>query len=330
MLLFKVVLLMALTVTSAWAQLPFPELPFGGFGDLPQAQPATVASVQSAINRNCSRTHVVHNACANGLLSILTYWAPTHWVEVTGKTHVAVVQGNTPIQVFGSLGTPNPLVSGGGANNAASLSGEAHTHLHFKEARVYEMPTLLTLTTCGICDGHSSAAFLVNYVSDNDAIWRTQTSVPIPGVTGSGLPFIDFGVWGPIYPRQGKVVHGSEVVAAAHAAARAMHISSLPLETEPTTFLREIGVPSPPPSCFQVAHPRPSQCLPPGASPIYFETARLEAEGKYVFIFWTLKVCCVDPATAEGCRALNGSGAENFCEAPVGPLGFVAGAIPFR
>ncbi len=286
-------------------------------------RPVNILTALASINRECIQFVSIPNSCLFGTLDTVSYWRPKYLVAVTNKTGVPVLLG------LGSLagviaGASAAELAGGGALNAAG------TNKHFLEARVYTIPSS-ELLGCTACDGPNDDQVKINYVSDIDHEWRDRLGFVIPGLTELGLPLIAYGRWGLRLPRSGMIIHGSQVVAAALASARALSIVNNPVEVLPTPSVRPVIDPDPEPSsCFQVVHPLPSHCFPTGANPIHFETLRLEEEASYVFVYWVLKGCCVDSSESNKCLAYVG-GSSNFCLNPMEPLtGIVLGAPIFN
>ena len=86
------------------------------------------------------------------------------------------------------------------------------------------------------------------------------------------------GIWGPLYPRQGRAFHGSDVVASALLSYRAMDLSA--------------GVDG---KEIQLGHPTETSCMTPGTDPQSWDYNRGKqgTGGKYLWVYWTPVTCCV-------------------------------------
>ena len=152
----------------------------------------------------------------------------------------------------------------------------------------------------------------VHYVTEIDPLWRLGAGLANPlELLGPG----HLGVWAPLYPRVGFSITGSEPVGSGIAAARALDIADNPARTSPLPEVHPVITPSGGTSpCCQLAQPVQTPCFPVGASPGTWETGTVSPSGEYIWLFWRMRTCCVDPATPLcGLAQIGGSGA-NRCE----------------
>ena len=86
------------------------------------------------------------------------------------------------------------------------------------------------------------------------------------------------GIWGPLYPRQGRAFHGSDVVASALLSYRAMDLTA--------------GVDS---KEIQLGYPTQTSCMTPGFDPQSWDYNRGKpgTGGKYLWVYWTPVTCCI-------------------------------------
>lgn len=273
--------------------------------------PSGPGSWPSLVNAGCVDWKI-RSSCLCGFpphpCVVVTYSEPAYVVEIVKKPGRTLLPGigdlvQTALQAVGI-----PSWGGGGAG---ATSGSGHTNLHYTEAHVYAFPQLLG-GPCTGCLPSGLPALL--YASELDsATWRTATAV---GAVAAAFPV---GVWGPLYPRGGHVVHGSEVIAGALAAVRAMDIARQPLGTPPQVEAHVVLAPAlMSATCLQMAWPKQLPCMVPGTPPPLWETGTLSARGDYVYVVWRRWVCCVEEVAAACGIALPGIGGHgaNFCPLP--------------
>jgi len=247
------------------------------------------------------------------------YWEPAWLVETVKQPGTVTLEILSPILTAALHAFGVPPIGGGGAANA---SGSPGTNLHYSEAHVWAWPQLLggPCTSCA----PSATGFGLHYASEVDPVWRTATASP------SALnALIQLGVWARLYPRGGKVIHGSPPVASGVQAARALDIAHQPIATPPNVEAHPVIQPSPATSiCMQLASPHQRPCFPAGTPPVTWESGAVSPKGSYIWIFWVKKTCCVNPAQATcgiTLPAVGGSG-QNFC--PFQQLPTTAPSVP--
>jgi hypothetical protein len=287
---------------------------------------AVVGGAAAASSRSLSLPALINPACVHWKIlgpCLCNPWTPCvriEYFEPGWLVEVVKRPGTSALPVLSSIlqaalsATGIPALGGGGAGNTG---GAGHTNLHFSDVHVWTFPQLWP-SPCTAC-APVNALPVLHYASEMDAAsWRTATAPPLP------LPALfPVGVWGPKYPRGGKVIHGSAPIAAALAAVRGMDIVRQPVAPPPYSDAHVVVAPTlTTASCLQMASPRLSPCLPPGVPPPLLETAAVSPNGSYVFVFWKKRTCCIDPTIA-ACGApgavLGGHGA-NMCEVTSVPV----------
>jgi hypothetical protein len=149
------------------------------------------------------------------------------------------VGGSLPSQaVIGLSGT-----GGGGVRTATGpIMDEKFYESHVFgvpwEVMVLEQPFLARWG----CEGGGGGLF---YVSEPDPLWHNDFRDP-----GNDPQSSMIGLWGPLYPRQGRAFHGSDVVASALLSYRAMDLSA--------------GVDG---KEIQLGYPTETGCMRPGSDP---------------------------------------------------------------
>jgi len=179
--------------------------------------------------------------------------------------------------IFGAGSIPSESVaalSGIGGGGVRGATGPIMDEKFFEshvfgvpwEAMVVDQPFLALWG----CQGGGGGLL---YASEPDPLWhsdfRDQDSDPYSSMIG---------VWGPLYPRQGRAFHGSDVVASALISYRAMDLSA-------GTDGKQI----------QLGYPTQTSCMDPGADPQSWEQNRGKpgTGGKYLWVYWKPVTCCI-------------------------------------
>jgi hypothetical protein len=165
-------------------------------------------------------------------------------------------------------------LSGSGGGGVRTASGPIMNE-KFYESHVFGVPWEVMvvdqpfLSQWG-CQG--GAAGLI-YASEPDPLWHNDLRD-----LGTNAQSSMVGIWGPLYPRQGRAFHGSDVVASALLSYRAMDLTA--------------GVDS---KEIQLGHPTQTSCMTPGTDPQSWDYNRGKPEtgGKYLWVFWTPVTCCI-------------------------------------
>lgn len=275
----------------------------------------TIPNLAQLVNRDCVQWTIEGPCFCSPFNPCLTvsYWEPWLLVETVKKP------GDTLIPILGNLLTPLiasaiPTLFGGGSGGNAVVAGNIGKQ--FNETHVYTFPQLLG-GPCTSCAPSPDAIPTPVYASEVDPAWRTATaSAPMLAA------LLPIGVWQNLYPRGGTSIHGSEPVGAAICAFRGMDIAfnpvGIPPNIETHVVFRPTGAHS---TCIQMASPVQTPCFTSGTPPNLWETGTLSVRGRYIFLFWRRRSCCVPP-TQSTCGltlpAVGGHGA-NGCILPSTP-----------
>ncbi|MBU0549393.1 MAG: TraU family protein, partial [Candidatus Omnitrophica bacterium] len=215
--------------------------------------------------------------------------------ELTGKT------GKALLSTLGLAGIP---VTSGSSSEAASK-----TNTRFAEVHVYSFPFSVNTAAFIPCASLSSITLpfpTIHYISELDSIeWRlgifealhpksllAASLGPICSVVSPITPGLCMGYWGPLYPRRGYFIHGSEVVASASLSYRAVSISSLEGFFGHVVLMPLVWSPSERDK-LQLLYPLPSGCIKIGQNPATWEFAKTSFTGKYVWVYWRHRECCL-------------------------------------
>lgn len=111
------------------------------------------------------------------------------------------------------------------------------------------------------------------YASEPDPLWHSDFRDPDSDAQSSTI-----GVWGPLYPRQGRAFHGSDIVASGLLSYRAMDLSA--------------GVGG---KQIQLGYPTQTACMTPGANPQGWDYNRGKpgTGGRYLWVYWKPVTCCI-------------------------------------
>jgi hypothetical protein len=165
-----------------------------------------------------------------------------------------------------------PFGSGGGGVRSATgpIMNEK-----FYESHVFGVPWEVMVVNQPFlarfgCSGGGAGLL---YASEPDPLWHNDFRDP-----GNDPRSSMIGLWGPLYPRQGRAFHGSDVVASALLSYRAMDLSA--------------GVDG---KEIQLGYPTETSCLTPGTDPQSWDYNRGKqgTGGKYLWVYWTPVTCCV-------------------------------------
>lgn len=276
------------------------------------ARGPSMPSFVEMVNRQCVQWTVTGPCLCNPLTPCVRveYWEPgwvVETVKIPGTTAIPLL-GDVLAGVLAAAGVP-PL-GGGGAGNAG---GSGHTNKQYNEVHILPFPQLLG-GPCTAC-APRSLPLTIHYASEIDAAtWRTAVAPPTP------VDLIrQLGVWGPLYPRGGTAIHGSEPVGSGMAAARALDILRQPIGTPPHVEVHAVLQPDPTATtCLQMAYPRQTSCMPAGTPPPLWEHGSVSPRGTYVWLAWRKRTCCVPPNLTTCGLTLPGVGGhgQNMCLIP--------------
>ena len=95
------------------------------------------------------------------------------------------------------------------------------------------------------------------------------------------------------YPRRGFLTHQSDAVGSAAAVVRGVSIASV-LGSTGHIVLEGIGFePSFMNDKLELIYPKQSGGIKIGQNPLTWESATLSPTGKYLWVYWRMRICCV-------------------------------------
>jgi len=236
------------------------------------------------------------------------YWQPVLMVETVKKSGDTVIDEYRSV-MSGLLPSAARMSMGVADTNAGAGSTEDGGGMQINEAHVfgYLLSDALSAMIEAPCEGAPESTGLVSYLSEQDAReWRegwmekrqpmslltAKAGTPCEGRRVS-LPEMCLGLWGPLYPRTGMLTHYSPVVASGVAAYRAVDIASV----SGGLFHQRVGMLGFVPNMFrdkiQLVYPQRSGCLAIGEDPRMWADGKGSADGRYVWLYWRYKECCL-------------------------------------
>ena len=219
---------------------------------------------------------VCHNYGCNVWVRV-RHWRPdevSETVNIPGDSIWAESFPGIVGSIFGGANSQivSALSSGGGGVRTASgpIMNEK-----FYESHVFGVPWAVMvvdnpfLAAFG-CEGGNSG---VLYASEPDPLWHNDFRDQ-----GADAKSSMVGIWGPLYPRQGRAFHGSDVVASALLSYRAMNLTAGGAGKE-----------------IQLGHPTQTSCMTPGTDPRSWDYNRGKpgTGGKYLWVYWKPVTCCI-------------------------------------
>lgn len=245
---------------------------------------------------------------------VIMYWEPDLLIETVKQPGDTVIGSLQPgllrltaqaVKDFakGISGSSVPVSSGSGSSKIEE------TNLQFNEAHVYEFPFKdeIMMSMGMTCPDKLPTGSFIKYLSELDSIeWRIgvlETANPksiASAASGSACAAIGsftgdlcMGYWGATYPRRGFVAHQSQVVGSAVATVRAVSIAS-GINISGHVVLEGTGfLPSFEYDKLQLIYPVVSECIKIGQNPASWESGKLSVSGKYLWLYWRRRICCV-------------------------------------
>ena len=276
-----------------------------------------LGDIMSLIDWNCLDFRVI-GLCVKppGVPGVVVmYWEPALLIETVKRPGDTVIRSLAPvisniteeaISNFASqvTGASIPVSSG------SSSSKLSQTSLQFNEVHVYEFPFRdEVMASIDVqCPDKLRTGSFIKYLSELDSFeWRVGlieamnpksiasiASAPACAATGAFLDDLCMGFWGATYPRVGFLTHQSEVVGSAAAAVRAVSILA-PLGSLAHIVLEGIGfIPSFEGDKLELIYPVPSGSIKIGQNPLTWESGKLSSTGKYLWVYWRRRICCID------------------------------------
>lgn len=275
-----------------------------------------ISDVLGLVNWNCLDLKVI-GLCVKptGVIGVIVmYWEPALLIETVKRPGDTVIGPLSPVisgltkEAAGNFasqitGLNVPISSG---SNSSALS---QTNLQFNEVHVYEFPfrdEVMSFIDAQCPDKLPTGSF-IKYLTELDFLeWRVGileamhpksiasiASAPVCAATGSFLDDLCMGFWGATYPRRGFITHQSQVVGSAAAAVRAVSISGL-LGSMAHVVLENIGfMPSFEGDKLELIYPVASGPIKIGENPAFWESGKLSQSGKYLWVYWRRRICCI-------------------------------------
>jgi hypothetical protein len=195
-------------------------------------------------------------------------------------------------------------------SNTGSGGGDGNGYARMSEAHVggFPLTDVFSSLVTAPCEGSPDLTGTFNYFSESDAVeWRMgkmESMHPMSLLTRKMAPICDqklpipvpglcAGSWGPVYPRGGWSGHYSEAVASAITAYRAVDVASLNMIVPHVVASPVMFVPDLSWDKMQMVYPYATECLRIGESPAAWDQGRTSADGRYVWIYWRKKECCL-------------------------------------
>ncbi|MGD0336327.1 MAG: TraU family protein [Candidatus Omnitrophota bacterium] len=275
-----------------------------------------ISDIPGLISLNCIDLRVI-GVCVNpvGIPGIvIMYWEPALLIETVKRPGDTIIESLKPViadltaqgtksLMSGLTGLPVAVSSG---SNSSKLTG---TNLQFNEAHVYEFPfrdEIMAFIDMECLD-KLPTGFFIKYLSELDSLeWRlgaveamhpksiaSAASGLICAATGAFLDDLCMGFWGATYPRRGFVTHQSEIVGSAIAVVRAASIASLLGSTSHIVLETTGFIPSFESDKLELIYPNPSGCIKIGQHPATWESGKLSSSGKYLWVYWRRRICCI-------------------------------------
>jgi len=245
---------------------------------------------------------------------IVMYWEPVLLIETVKRPGDTIIGSMMPVISEITKDVADNLSAqitglGNVASSGSSYSNISQANLQFNEVHVYEFPfrdEIMAFIDVQCPDKLPTGSF-IKYLSELDFMeWRTGaleavnpktiasiSAAPLCGVTGPVTGDLCMGSWGATYPRTGFLTHQSEVVGSAACAIRAVSISGL-LGSMGHVVLEETGfAPSFEGDKLELIYPVVSGPIAIGENPIFWESGKLSQNGKYLWVYWRRRICCV-------------------------------------
>ena len=255
------------------------------------------------------------------------YWQPVLLTETVKRPGDTVIPGMSSVVgpalksasqgLMSTTGVSVPLSSGSSCNadNTNNQMNEVHVYGFPFEQIFNGMVSMQCPEQTELNDG-------VIYLSELDSVeWRlglmesmnpksvmSESLGPICSVVGaagnalnsfpvavSGLPTNDLcmGSWGPTYPRTGFITHQSEPVGSAAASFRAVSIAGNFIQTPHVITRPLLWQADPQSDKLQPLWPHPGMCFNVGQNPLLWESGKTAINGKYIWVYWKKKECCI-------------------------------------
>ena len=273
------------------------------------AGPIGLDGVSAASDFSCVNFEIL-GVCPSDSSSLLVgYWEPALLIETVKNPGDMVIEGLGGVvsgitreagkTLLSSLGDAGLTITSGNVEEPYSQG-----KMQFNEVHIY---SLSLSTSLSFCSSYSSG-ITIHYLSELDGIeWRrgdlemlnpkslaAAAAGPLCGVAGQFRHNLGIcmGYWGPLYPRRGFIIHASEVAGSAAAAVRAVSVAS-GLDTPHVVLSSLKFTPNFDKDKLQLVYPVSRGCIRIGQNPATWETSKGSSHGKYLWIYWRYRICCV-------------------------------------
>ena len=248
-------------------------------------------TLTSLVNPQCVSWRIT-GPCACGFppspCMQVEYFEPTSIIEIVKQPGTSTLPILGDLLKVGLAAMGVSLFGGGGAGNSA---GAGNTNLQYAEAHVWSFPQIFG-GPCTAC-APINALPRLQYASEADAASWRMTTAP-PGIPPPAL--LPVGTWGMLFPRVGFAINHSAPVASGLQAFRALNIAFQPVTPLPIPEAHVVlSHPQMLSGCMQMAYPKVTPCLLAGTPAPLWEHGAVSANGSYIWIVWTKRVCCVPP-----------------------------------
>lgn len=183
------------------------------------------------------------------------------------------------------------IANGGSCSDTSSVI--------FNEAHVFSFPLTDVFSTLILapCEGMLDLTGPFGYISEIDAIeWRSadiEKKLCIQHDLMKSLFKGWVGQWGPLCPRTGWFSGAHPAVASALIAYRAVDVSSIKIQSPHIVLSRILFSPNMEWDRMQMVYPIKKKCIKIGENPQYWQENTGSKDGKYVWIYWRKKECCL-------------------------------------
>ena len=242
------------------------------------------------------------------------YWEPVLIIETVKRPGDTVIPGMSTLTSSALQSASQGLMSSVTGAAVPMSSGSSRnsddTNTQMNEVHIYGFPweeafNAIQTTQCPFSTELNNTGPI--YFSEMDAEeWRlgllesmNPKSVlsaalgPICSQAGAFSSDLCMSYWGPTYPRRGYMTHQSEVVGSAADSFRAASIAGIVPQTPHVVVRPLLWQPNPQTDKLQEIYPNPGMCMNIGENPLLWESGKTSLTGKYVWIYWKRKTCCL-------------------------------------
>lgn len=240
----------------------------------------------------------------------IRYWQPVLLAESVKRPGDSVINEYKPL-VKGVLnaaqgiffGNKLDLLDSGGAYGIDGVS----TQMNDVHVYAFPMTNILSGLIEPACEGDPDFTGDISYLSEIDAVeWRTlhteardimsrltlRVNPKCGEAVWSASPLC-VGHWGPVYPRGGFITGVHPAVGSAMAVYRAVHISSVFSISLHKRLFPVMFMPDKEWDKMQMLYPVKTDCMPIGKDPESWREGVVAQDGKYVWVYWRKKECCL-------------------------------------